>query len=87
MMVSPVQGIADPPSGIAVMGATAGPLRRGQGEPGPVFPSGIAGKRRGKPGTGGGPMAIQWLDDYDTALEQARAQRRLVFLDFHKTPG
>jgi len=32
-------------------------------------------------------MAIQWLDDYDTALEQARAQRRLVFLDFHKTPG
>lgn len=32
-------------------------------------------------------MAIQWLDNYDAALEQARAQRRLVFLDFHKTPG
>lgn len=32
-------------------------------------------------------MSIRWLDDYDGALKEAKSGRRLLFIDFYKTPG
>lgn len=32
-------------------------------------------------------MAIEWLEDYEAALAQAKKEQRILFLDFHKTPG
>lgn len=32
-------------------------------------------------------LAIEWLDNYEAALSEAKKQRRILFLDFHKTPG
>lgn len=30
---------------------------------------------------------VEWQQDLDVALGLAREQRRIVFADFHKTPG
>lgn len=32
-------------------------------------------------------MTIEWLEDYDAAVDRAKRQQRILFLDFHKTPG
>lgn len=32
-------------------------------------------------------MAIQWVETYEAALAQAKKERKLLFLYFHKTPG
>lgn len=32
-------------------------------------------------------MAIEWFEDYDAAVDQAKRRQRILYLDFHKTPG
>lgn len=36
---------------------------------------------------GGGEVAIEWVESYEAAVDQAKRQQRILFLDFHKTPG
>lgn len=32
-------------------------------------------------------MSIRWWEDYEAALQEAKSQRKILFLYFHKTPG
>lgn len=32
-------------------------------------------------------MAITWIEDLAKGREESRIERKLLFVDFHKTPG
>lgn len=47
----------------------------------------MGGSSIGHPLIGGGDMTIEWVEDFGAAVDQAKRQQRILFLDFHKTPG